>query len=243
MSLNPNATTSPTRRGPPRTSLTLAIVAIVWLVAAAFRPYFPGDPAVTRGLQAIAGADTAWTAAVTATAKSPWKWILVALSALAAHRLGRWRGVAMALIAFAVLGWLEGFLKLWIARPRPSPEMVAVTEQAQGFSCPSSFGLTYISTIGFIGWAAAVHAGRPWSRVVPALAGILLAMGAAARIVPGAHWASDVVASYLLGAAAIHPLVHGMLPRTPAMPAPPAPGSAAAVEADPPPDPKGRPVS
>jgi len=47
--------------------------------------------------------------------------------------------------------WVLGkWLGPWVARPRPSPDLVYVAEKLSGYSFPSLFALTYASTIRFL---------------------------------------------------------------------------------------------
>ena len=196
----------------------LVVLAALWSVAAALWPYFPGDIALTRSLQAIVGSDPAWAEALTTTARRPWFGLWVALSAAVGYRLAGWRGAASALVAFGVLWLLDAGLKPIVARPRPTPDLVEVAGSSRGFCFPSTFGVIYAGTFGFIGALAARRASRPWRHLLPATAAALLLAGAMARISLGEHWASDLAGSYLLGAAVVWPLVVGC--RGPGTPGP-----------------------
>lgn len=192
----------------------LLVVAIVWTLGAAAWPSFPGDLPLTRGLQALTGPDPAWAKALTNTARAPWFFLWVALSAAVAFRLAGWRGAAAAIAAFAILWSLDAALKPIVARPRPSPELVHVAGSATGYCFPSTFGVIYAGTFGFLGGLAAALAPRPWRWLIPGLAVVLLLAGACARMAPGAHWASDLAGSYLFGAVVVWPLVALCRPRT-----------------------------
>jgi undecaprenyl-diphosphatase len=110
-----------------------------------------------------------------------------------------WRAAVFAAVCFAGLLLLGPSLQGVIARPRPSPSLVRVVGSPSGYSFPSIFALTYAATVGYLAvlaWRAAAGRAR-W--VVVLVCGLLLFVGGSARIVLGAHWPSDVLASYLIG--------------------------------------------
>jgi undecaprenyl-diphosphatase len=69
----------------------------------------------------------------------------------------------------------------------------------KGYSCPSISGLVYASTFGYLGLLAAVRLHGAGAIVIPILAAAILISAACARIVLGAHWPSDLLASYFMG--------------------------------------------
>jgi membrane-associated phospholipid phosphatase len=96
--------------------------------------------------------------------------------------------------------WVLGkWLGPWVARPRPSPDLVHVAEKLSGYSFPSLFALTYASTIGFLALLFARKTSGTLRAAVLLACGVLLLMGWVARIDLGAHWPSDVILSYLIG--------------------------------------------
>ncbi|MBX3744786.1 MAG: hypothetical protein KF833_05705 [Verrucomicrobiae bacterium] len=192
----------------------LALLALLWTVAASVWPRFPGDVPLTLGLQALTGPNPAWANALTNTARNPWFFLWVALSMAVAFRLAGWRGAASALVAFAILWSLDAVLKPVVARPRPTPDLIHVAGSARGFCYPSTFGVIYAGTFGFLGALAAVCAPRPWQWLLPGAAIVLLVLGASARIALGAHWPSDLAGSYLFGIVIVWPLVAFCRPKT-----------------------------
>lgn len=91
-------------------------------------------------------------------------------------------------------------LVLWVNRPRPTPSLVRINHALPTTSFPSGHVLIFTSVIGFLCYL--VYRSRLPTVVrltlLAAMGSILLLMGPA-RIYSGEHWASDVLAGYLLG--------------------------------------------
>lgn len=110
-----------------------------------------------------------------------------------------WRAALLAFPIFLGL-WLFGlWLSPHVAQPRPSPELITVIGHPKGYSFPSISGLVYASTFGYLGLLAAVRLHGVGAILIPISAAAMLILGAWARIVLGAHWPSDLWASYLMG--------------------------------------------
>jgi membrane-associated phospholipid phosphatase len=180
--------------------VALAALAVVLVIAAANLPYFPGDIALARLIQAVVPGDSAWAKWVTDTAKVPGRFVLLAISLLVAWFLGRWRAFILAAISFGAMLGLESLLKAIINRPRPTPDLIEVLSKSEGFSFPSTFALVYAATFGFIAiLALASYRGSKISRLsIFVVCCLILPIGMVARIVLGAHWASDILVSYLI---------------------------------------------
>jgi membrane-associated phospholipid phosphatase len=176
--------------------LTLVNTAVV--LAAGRMPYFPGDVFFARATQAIAPLPIGLSRFITATAETPWCFILLGLSIAAAWRLAGRRAAAVAVPVFFGL-WLLGlWLSPQIAQPRPSPDLIHVTGHPGGYAFPSIFGLIYAATFGYVGVVAALRArGALRTAIVLGALGCLV-VGAIARIDLGAHWPSDLWAAYLI---------------------------------------------
>jgi undecaprenyl-diphosphatase len=106
---------------------------------------------------------------------------------------------------YLVLAWggalISTVVKATVHRPRPLPPQVRVVlAPLGGTSFPSGHVLTYVGWYGFLAHLAAVHVRPPLPRraTVGALLGLVALVGPS-RIQQGHHWATDVVASYLLG--------------------------------------------
>lgn len=161
-------------------------------------PFF-GDVPATLALQAIFGPSPTWAQWLTDTAKPPLVMATLILGAALAWLAAGLRGAIAVPIAFG-LGWLiDQALRAIIFMPRPAPELVAVTGANASSGLPSTFGLVYGSIFG------AVLFVEPKGKVLPAARVLAIAMiisGAAARVVLGGHWPTQMFVSIMLGLAA-----------------------------------------
>lgn len=120
-----------------------------------------------------------------------------------------WRAAAVAVTIFFGL-WLLGIgLSPIVAQPRPTSELINVVGHPKGYAFPSIFGLIYGATFGYTGVLALARL-RGFARtVVCVIALFFLLAGIDARVVlGGAHWPSDLLASYLFALT----LIVGLLP-------------------------------
>lgn len=129
-------------------------------------------------------------------------WIVVAtaivLAVIARRRSGRWD---LALLLATVLGGatvLTGLAKLLTDRARPE----AGTVETLSAAFPSGHSVRAAAVLGLAAWVL-----RCWTRhvvvrkVIVPLAVVAVVTNAAARVVLGVHWPTDVLAGMALGAA------------------------------------------
>ncbi len=104
---------------------------------------------------------------------------------------------------------LSTAIKAVVRRPRPlPPEVEVIVAPLGGSSFPSGHVLTYVTFYGFLAQLLSSHAGRALPRrlAVGGLTALIVLVGPS-RIQQGHHWATDVIASYLLGLASLLALV------------------------------------
>jgi membrane-associated phospholipid phosphatase len=125
---------------------------------------------------------------------------------------------AIAMLTFAIQRkWLEAIfmlattssvllafvLKDLIQRPRPFPlnqNAPGLIQSINEYSYPSGHVLFFVVFFGFFAYLAWLHF-TGWIRVIViAICGALILLIGPSRIFLGAHWASDVLGSYLIGA-------------------------------------------
>ena len=174
--------------------IILAVIAQTWA-------YSAFDVKITRAVQSIhAGWFDALMRAVTWIGFLPQGALIAAGILLLIYALGlKWE---MVMTGASVLGGSAlGFvLKVLIARPRPSADLVTVIKRLGDNSFPSGHVLFFTTLFGFVWFLAYTLLKHSWWRtlLLVLLLGLVGMIGPS-RIYVGEHWASDVVAAYLLG--------------------------------------------
>ena len=190
-----------------RTKLFLGYtaVAVVVFVVLAFlaktTAYFTFDVTITRAVQTF---HVAWFSALmlflTWLGFAPQAWIISVAVIVFLYASGlKWEAVvcALSLILSSALGL---GIKVLIDRPRPSPDLVNVLSQLHDYSFPSGHVLYFTTFYGFLLFLAYTLLKLSWWRglLIIFLFGLVALIGLS-RIYEGQHWASDVLAAYLLG--------------------------------------------
>ena len=168
-----------------------AAVSILVFTAASLVPYFAGDVAVARAVQAFSPG-TAWATQVTNLALQPVKFIVIPLAVGFAYWLAGWKGAALTVAAIAIEQAGGEASKQIAQRPRPSRDLIAVVGNPSGFSFPSTFTTFIAVTFGSV-LLLALHSRAKMAVTAAALAALVILLGWAARVALGAHWPSDVV--------------------------------------------------
>jgi len=110
-----------------------------------------------------------------------------------------WRGAIALALVFPITQGAVQLVKLVIERPRPAGN--AAMTDAQGFSFPSAHSATSVAvyaTIAFILIRAARH-GQSRIAIATLAAALVLAVGVS-RVLLGAHYPTDVLAGWTVGA-------------------------------------------
>src|SRR5512136_1690865 len=163
--------------------------------------YFAFDVTITRALQTFhAGWFDALMGALSWIGFPPQAWVITLAILLFLYASGlKWETVV---VLASVLGSSAMGLgiKVLIDRPRPSADLVHVINQLKDYSFPSGHVLFFVTFFGFLLFLAYTLLKHSWWRT--GLLALLAGMGALigpSRIYEGQHWASDVIAAYLLG--------------------------------------------
>jgi undecaprenyl-diphosphatase len=197
-------------RGAFGLSLTLALVAIVaagWLFGAVLEDAMTGNGIGSIDAIAVtylAEHRTAWLTSlmrgITAFGGSAVALPLVILAGgLAASRTHRWQNLAAAVVTALGANLLSRLVKVLVHRPRPPVALAEVHPDQYAF--PSGHAITAVVAYGTIAYLACRALPRWRSRVaVWTGAAAIMALVGMSRVYLGAHWPSDVVGGWALGA-------------------------------------------
>lgn len=180
--------------------LLAAVVTILIGAGVRMEPYFAGDIATARALQAATPNPGWWATPISRLAPAPAKYYVMGIALALAIVVAGWKGVAIVGGFLLLEQYGAESTKAWFARPRPAHELIAVAGNPTGFSFPSTTITFFSVTFGAVALLAARSA-RTWRqpthaaacRWIAGLAALMLALGGVARVALGAHWPSDVI--------------------------------------------------
>jgi undecaprenyl-diphosphatase len=176
-------------------AVTIAFALDTYLVAT--EPLLPFDVPVAVFVQAFPWGPVAYVfELINATAG----YVQVAVGAVAVVAILLWDRRAGYLMALgAISSVLDNWIKLAMARQRPTADLVHILTPAPGFSYPSGHAVFFTWLSFMLAFSLAPHA-RPRLRpVLWAGAAAVTVLACLARVWAGDHWPSDVAGGFLLG--------------------------------------------
>jgi undecaprenyl-diphosphatase len=148
------------------------------------------NPVFAFSMQAVSALGDTWVGMV----------LVVAVSALfLARRQFLEAGFILATLSSFVL---IALVKVSVARPRPPfffLDPSGILQSINQYSFPSGHVLFFVVFFGFIAYLAWLHLAGSARILVNALCSALILLIGPSRVYLGAHWASDVAGSYLIG--------------------------------------------
>jgi membrane-associated phospholipid phosphatase len=177
------------------------VVFIILAVLAKTVAYFTFDVTITQALQTF---HPGWFDSLMYTLSwigfSPQAWMISVVVILFLLVSGlKWEAVVttVSLIGSSLL--VVG-IKILVDRPRPTADLVNVITQLKTYSFPSGHVVYFTTFVGFMLFLVYTLLKKSWWRtVLLVILGGMVALIGLSRIYEGQHWASDVLAAYLLG--------------------------------------------
>lgn len=115
----------------------------------------------------------------------------------------RWELFCAALAAM-IEGLLNYVVKVAVRRPRPPEDLVDVMNILNSYSFPSGHVMFYTAFFGFLLFLVFIFVRARWQRYLLMLPlALMIGLVGVSRMYLGEHWASDVLAGYLLGSLAL----------------------------------------
>jgi undecaprenyl-diphosphatase len=120
--------------------------------------------------------------------------VVVALGLL----LRGWRQDAAVMALATAIRAVNSGLKEIVESPRPTPDLVRVTDHASGYGYPSGHAAGALLVVGALAWIVARHVeSRAWRVVIWVAAGAWIVLTGAGRVRVGVHWPTDVLGAWL----------------------------------------------
>lgn len=179
----------------------LALFAVLALLAHTYA-YFAWDLSVARAIQSI---DAGWWAQTMEWASvfgNRWHPHALTVAVALVFFLRRRRSECFGLILSAGGGaTINRLLKVLIARPRPSADLVGFAYRSDELSFPSGHVMFYVCFFGFLFFVsyALLRRGSNVRRAALTLSALPVLIVGVSRVYLRAHWPSDALGAYLLG--------------------------------------------
>lgn len=177
------------------------VIFLILAVLAHTVAYFTFDVTITQAVQAI---NAVWFSVLMQFLSwmgfAPQVNLITVLVVAFLYLTGlKWEAV-VSLVSVVGISIVGATIKLLVDRPRPGADLVHVISQLRDFSFPSGHVLYFTTFFGFLLFLSYTLLKPSWGRTVLMLIfGLDIGLIGLSRIYEGQHWASDVLAAYLLG--------------------------------------------
>jgi undecaprenyl-diphosphatase len=180
----------------------LLTAAIAISLAAHFFAFFPFDLKIYQGLQEENNPEFSLVMQGVSAIGETFMGILM-IGAVTAFFLIRRRWLEACFTLFTASNFvITAILKVIIARPRPPyylPNPSDTFPLIDQYGYPSGHVLFFVVFFGFIAYLAWMYQTGSVRKIIIAACGALLLLIGPSRVYLGAHWASDVLGSYMIG--------------------------------------------
>jgi undecaprenyl-diphosphatase len=176
--------------------------AIALSVAAHFFSVFPFDLKITRELREEQNPVVSQTLQWVSVLGETWIEAVLVGTVIAICLVRRRWPEAVFVLATVSSVILTSVLKVLVGRPRPPSFLGDPNDlfwSVDQFSFPSGHVLFYIVFFGFIALLAWSHLTGYVRWLIMVICGLLIVLIGPSRVYLGAHWASDVIGSYVIG--------------------------------------------
>lgn len=179
----------------------LAALGLIISLLAHFTSRFPGDLTVTLWFQSVDNQFLLNMMKAVSYVTGGWRaGVLVITAGIIVWRyLGR-LAAGLVVLSGMILPINDVFKSL-IDRPRPAADLVSVLAAGSGESFPSGHAFFAMVVFGTLAYLAVTHRSGLKAKILTFLvfSGFILLIGAS-RVYLGAHWLSDVIGGYVVGA-------------------------------------------
>jgi undecaprenyl-diphosphatase len=201
-------------RKPATCILLLITCAIVLSVSAHFFAYLPFDPLITQALQKEQGLVFVLAMQWVSVLGETWIEAILVGTVTAVFLVRRLFPEAVFVLVTASSVGLNSVLKVLIGRPRPPAFFQNPADfflSVDQYSFPSGHVFFYVVFFGFVAFLAwSFLNGRARWLVVVICASLIVLIGPS-RVYLGAHWTSDVIGGYVIGALWLYAIILGYL--------------------------------
>jgi len=201
-------------RKPTAFIILMIACAVALSVAAHFFSVFPFDLKISQELKEEQNPVFALTMQWVSVLGETWIEAVLAGTGIAICMIRRRRREAVFILATLSSVVLTSVLKVLVGRPRPPTFPVNPADffwSVDQFSYPSGHVLFYMVFFGFIAFLAWSHFKGYKRWFIIAICSFLIVLIGPSRVYLGAHWASDVIGSYIIGGLWLGMLILGYL--------------------------------
>lgn len=176
----------------------LLFATLFWFgISLFFQGPVPGDVEFTIAVQILFNGQMSWAQLITTLAKLPDVILPLVFMGLYMWKMEQKKGVMTLGLSFLTIKGVDFLLRAVINVPRPDNQLVYVATESSSSGLPSSFALVWGVLMACL--FLPVYRQNGIARVI-SLSGVVvfLIVGLISRVAPGAHWPSQMIASFCL---------------------------------------------